>query len=107
MSKVRRAARAHSKPAKHAVHAAPRGESANAKTAFDYFKAKGLTDAQAAGVVGNLDHEDPGLNPDQHQIGGGPGRGIAQWGANNPKMDRWAHKPGDNVADFAAAASRA
>ena len=96
MSKLRRAARAHSKPA----GAAAPGE--NARIAFDYFKAKGLTDAQAAGIVGNLDHEAPGMNPEQRQIGGGPGHGIAQWGASNPKMDRWARKPGDNVVDFAA-----
>jgi uncharacterized Zn-binding protein involved in type VI secretion len=103
MAHLRRAARAHTKHRGHASHhAAPRALSENAKTAFDYFKGKGLTDEQAAGVVGNLDHEAPGLNPEQQQIGGGPGHGIAQWGANNPKMDRWAHKPGDNVADFAA-----
>jgi hypothetical protein len=76
--------------------------SENARIAFDYFKSKGLTDAQAAGVVGNLDHEAPGLDPNQRQIGGGPGHGIAQWGANKDSMDRWAHKPGDNVVDFAA-----
>ena len=103
MSKLRRAARAHSKHHGHHAHAAPRGESANAKIAFDYFKAKGLTDAQAAGIVGNLDHEAPGLDPNQRQIGGGPGHGIAQWGASKASMDRWARKPGDNVADFAAA----
>jgi uncharacterized Zn-binding protein involved in type VI secretion len=43
------------------------------------------------------------LDPDQKQIGGGPGHGIAQWGSGKASMDRWARKPGDNVADFAAA----
>jgi hypothetical protein len=98
MSKLLPAARAHSR---HHGHAPPPGTSPNARIAFDYFKAKGLTDAQAAGIVGNLDHEAPGLDPNQHQIGGGPGRGIAQWGARKHSMDRWAHAPGDNVLDFA------
>jgi hypothetical protein len=45
--------------------------------AFQFFVGKGLTDAQAAGVVGNLDQES-GMNPGAVQSGG-PGRGIAQW----------------------------
>ena len=32
-----------------------------------------------AGILGNLEHESPGLKPDVRQYGGGPGRGIAQW----------------------------
>ena len=32
-----------------------------------------------AGILGNLEHESPGLRPDVRQYGGGPGRGIAQW----------------------------
>ncbi len=32
-----------------------------------------------AGILGNLEHESPGLKPDVKQYGGGPGRGIAQW----------------------------
>ena len=32
-----------------------------------------------AGILGNLEHESPGLKPDVKQYFGGPGRGIAQW----------------------------
>src|ERR1700677_516699 len=66
--------------------------SANNKTAFDYFVSKGLTDDQAAGIVGNLDQES-GMDPSIAQYGGGPGRGIAQWSAGG----RWDTNPNDNV----------
>src|SRR4051812_50224709 len=49
----------------------------NDKAAFDYFVGKGLTNFQAAGIVGNLDQES-GMSPSARQSGG-PGRGIAQW----------------------------
>src|ERR1700683_922620 len=52
----------------------------NEKTAYDYFGAKGLTNFQAAGIVGNLDQES-GVDPTIDQENGGPGRGIAQWSA--------------------------
>ena len=68
---------------------------ANDKTAFDYFLAKGLTPVQAAGIVGNLDQEsnmDPGaVEP------GGPGRGIAQWSVGG----RWNSDAGDNAVAYA------
>jgi len=51
--------------------------SPNDRTAFDFFVSKGLTDFQAAGVVGNLDQES-GMNPTAAQATG-PGRGIGQW----------------------------
>lgn len=50
----------------------------NARTAFNFFKQKGLTDIQAAGVVGNLMQESS-VRPTAVEYGGGPGRGIAQW----------------------------
>jgi MYXO-CTERM domain-containing protein len=50
---------------------------ANDKPAYDFFVGKGLTNFQAAGIVGNLDQES-GVNPASVQAGG-PGRGIAQW----------------------------
>lgn len=49
----------------------------NGRTAFNYFVAKGLTQIQAAGIVGNLMQESS-LMPTAVQPGG-PGRGIAQW----------------------------
>ena len=50
----------------------------NARTAFNYFVAKGLTATQAAGIVGNLMQESS-VRPTAVEFGGGPGRGIAQW----------------------------
>jgi hypothetical protein len=70
---------------------------ANDKTAYDYFIGKGLTNFQAAAVVGNLDQES-GIDPEIHQAGGGVGRGIAQWSAGA----RWDTTPNDNVLAFAA-----
>jgi hypothetical protein len=70
---------------------------ANDKTAYDYFLGKGLTNFQAAAVVGNLDQES-GVNPTISQNGGGVGRGIAQWSTGA----RWDTTKGDNVMEFAA-----
>jgi hypothetical protein len=50
----------------------------NEQSAFNYFVNKGLTKAQAAGIVGNLIQESS-VVPTAVQYGGGPGRGIAQW----------------------------
>ena len=69
---------------------------ANDKTAFDYFLAKGLTPVQAAGIVGNLDQES-NMNPGAVQPGG-PGRGIAQWSVGG----RWNSDAGDNAVAYAA-----
>lgn len=70
---------------------------ANDKAAFDFFIAKGLTNFQAAGIVGNLDQES-GVDPASVQYGGGPGRGIAQWSVGG----RWDTSANDNVRDYAA-----
>lgn len=69
---------------------------ANEEAAFRYFVGKGLTPVQAAGVVGNLDQESY-MDPTIHQIGGGPGRGLAQWSTGG----RWDTYPGDNLVEFA------
>lgn len=71
----------------------------NEAAAFAYFVEKGLTPEQSAGVIGNLDQES-GMDPTIHQIGGGPGRGLAQWSAGG----RWDTYAGDNVVEFAAGA---
>lgn len=69
---------------------------ANDKAAYDFFVGKGLTNFQAAGIVGNLDQES-GVNPSSVQSGG-PGRGIAQWSVGG----RWDSSSGDNVQAYAA-----
>jgi hypothetical protein len=70
----------------------------NNKAAFDFFVGKGLSDVQAAGIVGNLDQESS-MDPSIAQYGGGPGRGIAQWSAGG----RWDTDHDDNVVWYANA----
>jgi hypothetical protein len=67
------------------------------QTAFNFFVNKGLTKAQAAGIVGNLIQESS-VNPNAVQYGGGPGRGIAQWSVGG----RW-DSGTDSVAHYASA----
>jgi MYXO-CTERM domain-containing protein len=69
----------------------------NDQAAYDYFREKGLSSFQAAGIVGNLDQES-GVDPTIAQQGGGPGRGIAQWSVGG----RWDTDQGDNLVAFAA-----
>jgi hypothetical protein len=68
----------------------------NDQPAFDYFRSKGLTAVQAAGIVGNLDQES-GDDPTSVQYGGGPGRGIAQWSVGG----RWDTDTNDNATWYA------
>jgi MYXO-CTERM domain-containing protein len=68
---------------------------ANDKAAFDYFLGKGLSNFQAAGIVGNLDQES-GVDPTAVQSGG-PGRGIAQWSVGG----RWDTDANDNATSYA------
>jgi len=68
---------------------------ANDKTAFLYFVGKGLTNFQAAGIVGNLDQES-GVDPNAIQQNG-PGRGIAQWSVSG----RWDTSANDNAVAYA------
>jgi MYXO-CTERM domain-containing protein len=67
----------------------------NDQAAFDYFLGKGLTNFQAAGIVGNLDQES-GVDPTAVQSGG-PGRGIAQWSVGG----RWDTDANDNATWYA------
>jgi hypothetical protein len=67
----------------------------NDQAAYQFFISAGLTNYQAAGIVGNLDQES-GDSPTAVQIGG-PGRGIAQWSAGG----RWDTATNDNVLWYA------
>jgi hypothetical protein len=67
----------------------------NDEPAYDYFVGKGLTNFQAAGIVGNLDQES-GVDPTAVQPCG-PGRGIAQWSVGG----RWDKDSGDNATWYA------
>ena len=68
----------------------------NDQAAFNYFVGKGLTNFQAAGIVGNLDQES-GVSPTAVQQGG-PGRGIAQWSVGG----RWDTDNNDNAVAYAS-----
>jgi hypothetical protein len=57
---------------------------------FNYFVGKGLSDVQAAAIIGNFMQESH-MNPNANQAGG-PGMGIAQWSSPG----RW-----DNLLKFA------
>jgi hypothetical protein len=70
----------------------------NARTAFNYFVAKGLTQTESAAIVGNLMQESS-VSPTAVEYGGGPGRGIAQWGIGA----RWNSGRTDSVSAFATA----
>src|SRR5262249_29086221 len=65
-------------------------------TAYNFFVAKGLTKAQAAGVVGNLIQES-NVIATAVQYGGGPGPGIAPWSVGG----RWGSSHNDNVTWYA------
>jgi peptidoglycan hydrolase-like protein with peptidoglycan-binding domain len=77
---------------------------ARAERAMSRLMEHGLTRAQAAGVVGNLMHEAPSLNPDTEEAGKGTGYGLAQWtgvrltGAKG--LQAFAKKQGKPVSDF-------
>ena len=68
------------------------------QTAYDFFLGKGLTDVQAAGIVGNFEVEAPGMDPTAVQPNG-PGRGIAQWSVGG----RWDTSSQNNVVWYANA----
>ncbi len=65
-------------------------------SAYNFFVSKGLTKAQAAGVIGNLIQESS-VSPTAVEYGGGPGRGIAQWSVGG----RWNADHNDNVTWYA------
>jgi hypothetical protein len=66
----------------------------NVRRAMDFFVRKGLTVAQAAGLVGNLQAES-GPRLDINAVGdGGRAKGIAQWHPDRRRnFERWKRKP--------------
>lgn len=87
----------------------------NQQGAYDWFVGQGLPAAAAAGLVGNLDYESNGVNPDASQCGSNEeappqsycGVGIAQWTwGQNSQSYRWedlvglARIEGDNTIGF-------
>lgn len=60
--------------------------------AIGFFRGQGWSEAQAIGIVANLDAES-GMIADRRQMGGGPGYGLAQWeGPRQADFRAWAGK---------------
>lgn len=71
----------------------------NAEKVYNQLIAEGFTPEAASGVIGNLMQES-GVDPTKKQDGGGPGRGIMQWGTGKgsgeryDRLTKWAEKNG-------------
>lgn len=71
----------------------------NAEKVYNQLIAEGFTPEAASGVIGNLMQES-GVDPTKKQYGGGPGRGIMQWGTGKgsgeryDRLTKWAEKNG-------------
>lgn len=83
---------------------------ANRAKVMKYLMKKGFTAEQAAGAIGNFCIEAAGceLNAAIEQLGGGPGRGIVQWGLrpsdvnydmSKMGIDRFGYDWGDNKGE--------
>lgn len=75
------------------------GETPQAKELFDYFVQKGLSPAQAAGIVGNMETESSfspaAYNPDEEAIG------LCQWeGPRRSDLEQFAAQQGRSVTDW-------
>jgi hypothetical protein len=78
--------------------ALPKGVSINSKSAIDYLVSKGLTPAQAAGVVGNLIQEST-LNSGAFNKSEGA-YGLAQWrGSRLQDLQQFASSRGKDISD--------
>lgn len=62
----------------NSTNSAPLVGRGNSEKIWNYFKKQGFSDAGTAGIMANLYHES-GYKSEQKQLGGGPGRGLAQW----------------------------
>lgn len=60
----------------------------NAEKVYNALIAEGFAPEAASGVIGNLMQES-GVDPTKRQHGGGPGRGMAQWGTGKGSGERW------------------
>jgi len=92
-----RTEQSHSQPASNSE----RGDlTGNEQKIMQYFMDKGLTRAQAAGIVGNI-HQESGGDPNKHQNGGGPGYGLAQWeGSRKRELAQFAREQGKPMSDL-------
>lgn len=73
----------------------------NAEKIWNFFKSKGLTDEQVAGIMGSLWGESNHFNPDVNEAGSGIGYGIAQWSFNRrTNLENYAKEQGKPVSDL-------
>lgn len=75
----------------------------NAEAIYQNLRENGFTHDAAVGALGNFHVETGGtLDPNQGQVGGGPGRGIGQWTLNERFKDltNFAKKRGDDPLDL-------
>lgn len=73
----------------------------NAEKIWNFFKSKGLTDEQTAGIMGSLWGESNHFQPDLVEAGNGIGYGIAQWSfGRRTNLENYAKEKGKPVSDL-------
>jgi len=73
----------------------------NAEKIWNFFKSKGLTDEQTAGVMGSLWGESNHFQPDLIEAGSGIGYGIAQWSfGRRTNLENYAKERGKPESDL-------
>ena len=73
----------------------------NAEKIWNFFKSKGLTDKQTAGVMGSLWGESNHFQPDLIEAGSGIGYGIAQWSfGRRTNLENYAKERGKPASDL-------
>ena len=73
----------------------------NAEKIWNFFKSKGLTDEQTAGIMGSLWGESNHFQPDLVEAGNGIGYGIAQWSfGRRTNLENYAKEKGKPISDL-------
>ena len=73
----------------------------NAEKIWNFFKSKGLTDEQTAGIMGSLWGESNHFQPDLVEAGNGIGYGIAQWSfGRRTNLENYAKEKGKPASDL-------
>ena len=73
----------------------------NAEKIWNFFKSKGWSDEQVAGVMGSLWGESNHFQPDLNEAGSGIGYGIAQWSfGRRTNLENYAKEKGKPVSDL-------
>jgi hypothetical protein len=78
----------------------------NVEKTWNYLTNRGLTPVAAAGAMGNMEQESPGMNPfmEEDKEGGNKGLGIVQWTGNRrTKLEAAASSAGISLSDTSTA----